>query len=201
MARITPIPVRLRDGRAVTLRAAEAGDVDALVLLNISVAKEQAYTLSEPAEAALSGPRIAKRVAKAVNNPHELRLLAIADSGGFPPDAGHVVGDLSMSAHQWKRLAHCATLGIDIHHDYRRVGLGDAMVRAALNWAAAHPAIERVELYCYADNAPAIALYKKHGFVEEGRRVRFFKLAEGRYADDLVMATFVKGCGRTLPGH
>jgi RimJ/RimL family protein N-acetyltransferase len=192
MARITPIPVTLRDGRGVTLRAAEAGDVKALCALTASVTHENGYTLFVPEELGASALRAAKRIPAALDDPNDLRLIAVTDQS--PADAGRVVGDLTISAGKWVRLAHCATIGIDIHRGFRRVGLGDAMLRAALAWATAHPRVERVELYCYADNAPAIALYRKHGFVEEGRRERYFRLGEGRYADDLVMARFVKTC-------
>jgi ribosomal protein S18 acetylase RimI-like enzyme len=41
-------------------------------------------------------------------------------------------------------------------------------------------------------NDAAIALYRKHGFAEEGRRVREIKLGPGRYTDDLVMYRLVE---------
>jgi putative acetyltransferase len=39
----------------------------------------------------------------------------------------------------------------------------------------------------FADNARAIALYKRHGFVEEGR-LRGYAIRHGEYADCLAMA-------------
>ena len=39
---------------------------------------------------------------------------------------------------------------------------------------------------------PAIALYRKNGFVEEGRRIQEVKMADGRYVDDILMYKLVK---------
>jgi ribosomal protein S18 acetylase RimI-like enzyme len=46
----------------------------------------------------------------------------------------------------------------------RGKGAGDALVRAVLDWAA--PRATRLNVY--PDNAHAIALYRRHGFVERG---------------------------------
>lgn len=193
MAHLDAKDVRLKDGRTVTLRSAHTADAEAVCALTASVTSELAYTLFEPGELGHASVRIGKRVRDAVDDPDELRLIAVVDAAKAPADAQSVVGDMSITAGRWKRLAHVATMGIDIHRDYRRVGLGDAMVREALAWALAHPNIERVELYVYADNLPAVALYRKHGFRVEGKRARYFRTSDGRYFDDLIMARFVKG--------
>lgn len=44
-----------------------------------------------------------------------------------------------------------------------------------------------VELEVYPDNARAIALYRKYGFQEKGRK-RKFAFRSGEYVDTLVMA-------------
>jgi putative acetyltransferase len=45
----------------------------------------------------------------------------------------------------------------------------------------------RLELYVYARNAPAIALYEKLGFAHEGKRAAFIRDGDA-FLDDLVMA-------------
>ncbi len=44
----------------------------------------------------------------------------------------------------------------------------------------------------FAHNTRAINLYRKLGFVEEGRGLRAFKLADGAYYDDIQMVRWVK---------
>jgi hypothetical protein len=41
------------------------------------------------------------------------------------------------------------------------------MIEALLDWAAAHPVLEKVELGVFATNERARALYRRIGFVEE----------------------------------
>jgi RimJ/RimL family protein N-acetyltransferase len=60
--------------------------------------------------------------------------------------------------------AHVGVLGMGVLADYRGRGIGRDVLNACL---AASP-FTRVELSVFADNAPAIALYEKSGFVHEG---------------------------------
>jgi RimJ/RimL family protein N-acetyltransferase len=47
-------------------------------------------------------------------------------------------------------------------------------------------------LQVFANNTDAIALYKKFGFVEEGRKVKEIKFCEDRYDDVILMAKFIE---------
>ena len=49
----------------------------------------------------------------------------------------------------------------------RRIGVGDALVDAAIEWARAN-GVSRLQLYVVDDNAPAIALYARKGFLPTG---------------------------------
>ena len=66
-----------------------------------------------------------------------------------------------------------------------RIGFPELM-RRALD-SARQGGLRRVELSVHADNARAIALYEKIGFVHEGR-ARDAVLIDGRYIDSLNMA-------------
>jgi putative acetyltransferase len=69
---------------------------------------------------------------------------------------------------------------------WRRKGVGRELLSAGLEWAPT-AGIRRIELYVYARNAPAIALYERFGFATEGRRKEFIREGDG-YVDDLIMA-------------
>ncbi len=70
--------------------------------------------------------------------------------------------------------------------EWRGRGLGRRLIERALEAARAFP-LARVELAVRADNARAIALYRKVGFEVEGRRQRAM-LVDGVYYDDIIMA-------------
>lgn len=63
---------------------------------------------------------------------------------------------------------------------------------APIEWASAHPVIEKIGLGVFSNNAGAINLYKKLGFVEEGRRVREIKIGTDDYVDSILMYKLVK---------
>jgi putative acetyltransferase len=72
---------------------------------------------------------------------------------------------------------------------HRGRGVGTALMAEAMRWAREH-AVERIELTVYPHNVAAIALYRRFGFVEEGRLVRHAKKSYG-YEDEILMATFL----------
>jgi ribosomal-protein-alanine N-acetyltransferase len=80
--------------------------------------------------------------------------------------------------------AELLTLAVD--PDARRQGTGARLVRAFLDTARARQATEAF-LEVAADNAAAIALYDRAGFVAAGRRPRYYAPPEGPRIDALVM--------------
>ena len=66
-------------------------------------------------------------------------------------------------------------------------GVGSALMAALMDYADRWAAVLRIELTVFADNARAVALYQKFGFVQEGL-LRAYGLRAGRYQDTLTMA-------------
>jgi RimJ/RimL family protein N-acetyltransferase len=99
---------------------------------------------------------------------------------------GEVVGCCDIRRHFFSSHAHRGTLGMGIIPAYRGRGLGVRLLNATLK-AAFGAGFVRVELDVHADNARAIALYDRVGFVREGTiRDAFF--ADGEYRDAITMA-------------
>ncbi len=69
---------------------------------------------------------------------------------------------------------------------HRGHGYGEAAVRGSLMHAFGDLGLQRVFLYLLASNQPAYQLYRKCGFVEEGR-LRNHAYKRGDYLDVLVM--------------
>jgi GNAT superfamily N-acetyltransferase len=63
----------------------------------------------------------------------------------------------------WKDAPDAWVEDLFVRADARRAGLGDARVRLAIERATARGA-RRIELDCFEDNAPALALYERNGF-------------------------------------
>jgi putative acetyltransferase len=107
-----------------------------------------------------------------------VRLVALLD--------GAIVGNAGLHRFAGRRQ-HVANLGIGVHDDFTGRGIGGALlgelIDAADNWLN----IRRIELTVFTDNAPAIALYRKFGFVEEGV-LKDFAFRAGVFADVCAMA-------------
>ena len=67
--------------------------------------------------------------------------------------------------------------------------MGTALLRHALDWARS-VGVQKVTLEVFASNDPALALYRKLGFEEEGRRRREF-LIDGNLIDGVLMALWL----------
>ncbi len=81
----------------------------------------------------------------------------------------------------------CELDSMAVHPQARRHGLGTALVRSVLAWAAHHGA-HRLALEVRAGNTPAIRLYQRLGLHPEGRRPRYYSQPE---EDALLMGMMV----------
>lgn len=188
MARVPTRLVEIKDGARVRIRSAEPADAAALMGLLDHVNRTSEYSVVLPGESSMTVEKWEAELAEMLKSPRGYFALAEHDGTAGPV----LVGELSFQAHPRRRMQHHGHLGMSIHAEWRNRGLGQAMLRHLLDWARAHPTVEKVCLGVLAENAPAIALYRKMGFVEECRRNREFKFAPGRYIDDIQMSQWVK---------
>jgi ribosomal protein S18 acetylase RimI-like enzyme len=81
---------------------------------------------------------------------------------------------------------HVGRLGMGVLPAHRGQQVGRRLLAATLA-RARELRLEKIELTVHASNTPAIALYRRHGFIEEGRRRRAW-LVDGLYDDILLLA-------------
>ena len=164
----------------ITVREATPSDAAALLAhlkalaaepgINIPLAPDEITTTVEQEKSLLADIAESERA-----------IMLVAEAGGA------LVGELSLKAISPRRaVRHVATLGMSVKQDWRGKGVGRALMTDALAWAPT-AGIKRIELYVYARNAPAIALYERFGFVTEGRRRSFIREGD-TFLDDFVMA-------------
>jgi len=162
---------------AITIRRANVADAAAL-----------ARIMGDPAVFAglMQLPFTSEEVWKArladVFAPGKPDLLLVAERNGeVVGSAGvHPVGPAL-------RRRHVLTLGISVERKAQGQGVGSALMAAICDYADRWAGALRIELTVYADNAAAIALYRKFGFEDEGVH-RAYALRDGAYVDALAMA-------------
>jgi ribosomal protein S18 acetylase RimI-like enzyme len=103
----------------------------------------------------------------------------------FALDANQVVGWIDIKFFDQEGIQHRGTLGMGIEQEYRGQGIGSRLMQAALV-KAKQCGLMRVDLIVYCANAAAIALYRKFGFVEEGRMIKG-RYLDGRFDDIIQM--------------
>ena len=107
-----------------------------------------------------------------------------------------VVGTIMLVPTTNSRRAHAASFGMAVHDAYQGRGVGTALLAALLDLTDRWLGLRRIELTVYADNARAIGLYERHGFVREGLH-RDFAFRDGVYIDALAMARLVGSGARS----
>lgn len=110
----------------------------------------------------------------------DLQLVAERDGRVIGIAGLHPVG-----AHA--RRAHVRALGMWVHPQHQRQGVGYALLQAITDYADNWLGVLRLELGVYADNLKAQGLYEKCGFVREGLQ-RGYALRNGQFADSILMA-------------
>ncbi|RDI47003.1 GNAT family N-acetyltransferase [Aquicella lusitana] len=80
---------------------------------------------------------------------------------------GRVIGWCDITSLHRPVFAHSGALGIGVLAPFRGKGIGEALMRAAIE-KARHRGLTRIELTVREHNKPAIALYEKLGFKMEG---------------------------------
>lgn len=197
MAQIEPKRMHV-NGAELVLRTASEADAEAVVLCRKRVVGTSPFLIGElqdvpPVE------KVRTTFAEQAEDESQLSIVAevVSHSGGAsalgaPGSPGEIIATLSFKGGNRRKIAHQGAFGIGVDEAWRGMGVGTAMIEMLLDWAAAHPVIEKVALGVFETNRKALRLYKKIGFVEEGRQVRFFKEGPGEYADDVLMCIFVK---------
>ncbi len=80
------------------------------------------------------------------------------------------------------RMRHTGEIGMSVLKKYWRHGIGEAMMRALIDWAIDTGIIRKMNLAVATYNSAGIALYKKTGFRIEGTVTREMMI-DGEFVD------------------
>ena len=147
------------------IRAASDGDRRRLAMLHAAVAEERDGIATEPP---------VDVEAWAAKWHLEGTLVAVA--------GGEIVGSLSVEASRFG----VGEIGMAVVREWRGRGVGSALLTAAIAWARER-GLHKLSLSVFPHNAAAISLYRKFGFVEEGRRIKHYRRASGDLWDAIEM--------------
>jgi ribosomal protein S18 acetylase RimI-like enzyme len=101
-----------------------------------------------------------------------------------------VVGAAGIRRFRPSMVRHVGSLGIEVRPSHQKRGIG-ALLLDEVERRARAASITRLELSVRADNAAALRLYERTGFVRELTRARFVRLPSGEYLDDFGYVKFL----------
>ena len=171
--------IQLKNGAHCCLRSGTEADGQAALDNFILTHAETDHLLTYADESTISAAEEGTYLKDKAESPNEAELLAVVD--------GVVAGTAGFSAvGSAYKLQHRAEFGIAIARAYWGLGIGQALTAACID-CARKAGYTQLELDVVADNASAIALYKKFGFTEYGRNPQGFRLRSGGYQELVLM--------------
>jgi diaminopimelate decarboxylase len=162
----------------VTIRPARPSDAASFRRLYEAVAAEGRFIRTERVPGTVGEYR---RRFRRSWTPQQASVVAVAGDD--------VVGSLGIHREEHPVTRHVATFGMHVAPGWRRRGLGAALVAEAIRWAR-EVGVDKLELSVYPENAPAISLYRRFGFVEEGRLLRHSRKPDGD-RDEILMGVWL----------
>ena len=164
----------------MTIREAQPDDAEELIAYIHRLDDEPDSMLPRaPGEFLMTAEQERILLAEYAASDNAIYLVAVVD--------GIIVGSLSGSGGKRQAMRHTADFGLSVTSEWRGQGIGTALLGRLIEWAEGTGIVRRLELEVYAHNDPAIHLYRKFGFVEEGRRRQAF-FQQGRFIDGILMA-------------
>ena len=177
----------LPDGREVTIKSAGPEDAMKVKPHREAVSAETHFMAREPEDGPFNLERIKEILGSIAESDRDFMVSAYLGD--------ELIGDLGVTLMRpHVKYLHRAYLGMSIRLMYTGMGLGSFMMKTALEQAKAN-GFEQVELGVFSDNDRARYMYKKMGFKEYGMNPRAFKLKDGTYRDEIIMANIFETGG------
>jgi len=169
-----------KNGAKVVFRPELFGDLEMLW--------EMFSTLLEDSISNLLPPITRERVESWIENIDYNEVLPIV---ALVADEGkqRIVGSGILRFNEQEALLHNAELGLSVHDDYQNLGIGTALL-AHLIGIAKKKKLVKIFLHVRTANDRAIHVYKKAGFIIEGKLCKE-SCINGEFKDEYRMAFFL----------
>ncbi len=167
MAQFPTRTVTLKNGKDLVIRSPKIDDVQPILDYINQVSTESENLSFGEGEAPFTKEGEIKYITSLQTDPHKIMAL------------GEIMGELiavsDISGPTLPRLKHFGELGLSVMKKYWNIGVGKALLEYLIDWAKTDGDLKKINLQVKESNDSGIYLYKKLGFVEEG------KLSRGMY--------------------
>ena len=164
---------RIREGRIT--------DASALAEAQRKIAEKPGFLVSRPHE--LTDEKFKNWLTTLTRAENATCLVAEKD--------GRVIGHGMLDPLHLDAIRHVVHLTLAVHQGSQGQGVGTALLTKLIEWARSVPTVEKIELHVRSENVAAQSIYRKAGFIEEGRWRRRVKVSSDHYLDDVLMGLWV----------
>ena len=176
-----PRRVSLRDGRPCLLRSSTLDDAAELCGFLPRTHDETDMVNYLPGEFRKTVEQEAQWIREHYAKPNAIHLVAVVD--------GRIVASGGAASLELRKYAHQAGCGLSVLRDYWRLGIGRRIMERLVEWGRKRT-LRKLTLRVFADNEPAIRLYRSLGFVDEGHLRDDARRVDGSLRDTIIMAKF-----------
>lgn len=168
-----------KDGRTCVLKPNSPEYAQEMLDYLRKTSAETEFLLRYPDEVKFTLESEKEILGNLLENPYAIMMIAVVD--------GKVAGNGSVNGIGDKRkIQHRCSLAIALYEEFWGLGIGTAMIDY-MSELAGQIGWKQLDLEVVAENKQAIALYKKCGFIETGRRHNALKFDDGTFHDEILM--------------
>ena len=166
----------------VEIKDAQFNDAEELHRLHLDVVAEEFFfqSMIEDKQRDLS---LEKKILMSIQTGNYIALIAKCNK--------MVVGSLYLIGGELIRTCHVAELEMKVSKTYRGLGIGTHLLKIAIHRAQQKRHISKIKLSVIDHNQPAIQLYQKFGFQEEGILRNELREITGEYRSVVCMGRMV----------
>ena len=169
-----------KNGKKVVFRPELLSDTEMLWKMFSTLSKESVSNLLPP----FTRERVESWTHN-INYDEVLAIVAVVEED----NEQRIIGSASLKFSPQEALKHKAELGLSVHDDYQKMGIGTALLNHLID-VAGMKKLKKVWLHVSTYNDRAIRVYTKAGFTIEGKLCKE-SCINGKYRDEYTMALFL----------
>ena len=170
------------NGKTARIRYPTLKDVKGLLQYINSLVEERAFIGKQRKVSEKEEVKYVRDLINKVTSRKSVALVAEQD--------GKILGFGDVHKNPLDALRYVGSFGIGIRKEARKMGIGEKLARLLIKEAKKKLKIKIIELHVFANNVPAINLYKKLGFKEAGK-IRKGNYYYGKFIDDIIMVKYL----------
>lgn len=176
--------IKLKNGEILTLTSPKVDNAQEMADYYTTIVAQTRFISSDIMDSKATKESQQGWIEGTLHDEQSLVILAQID--------GKIVGlgNVNPKRNNKVRYRHVCLVGVSVLKEYWGLGIASAIMKGLIEFAK-KARFEQIELDVVSTNESAVHLYKKFGFIEEGRLTHAMKYTDGTYADFIIMQKFL----------